>query len=157
MAAPRTFAEVRRRANEPLTAIERAVFERCRAAAKAGEPAPSIEELTEAIGANGVSTVPGIMKRLEDKGYITRTIYQKGRQVCIAATGECTAQPRDTTPHWRFRTENPPAPAIHHLAQRNKPLAQMIEAKARELGKPIHEFLMDCVYVGFHEIAAEEE
>jgi hypothetical protein len=111
--------------------------------------------MTTEIGATGVATVPGIMKRLEEKGYITRTIYQKGRVVCV--NGVCTAAPKNLAPHWRVRTDRVPAPAIQAVQQRAKPLASMIEAKARSLGKPLHEFLMDCVYVGFHQITQDAE
>jgi hypothetical protein len=157
MAVPRTRAEVARNANAPLTTVERIVLERCRAAAAAGEKAPSIEELSSEIGATGVATVPGIMKRLEAKGYITRQIFQRGRIVCIAATGQCTAPPKDTSPHWRLRTEPVPTPAIQAVRERNKPVGAMIEAEARQLGKHHSDFLADLVYIGWHAYQAEKE
>lgn len=155
MAAPQNMFDVRRSVG--LTPIERRVLEICEQAAEEGRELDSIETMTEAIGATGVSTVPGIMKRLEGKGFISRTVYQKGRRVCISATGKCTLPPNNTAPHWRNRIEGAPAPTIQAISQRSKPLAQMIETEARRLGKPIAEFLMDCVYVGFHEIHRESE
>jgi SOS-response transcriptional repressor LexA len=85
-----------------LTPIERSIYEMCVAAACENRPLDSTETMAEAIGANSYSTVPGILKRLEKKGWITRSIFQKGRQVCITATGRCTIPPRDQTPHWRL-------------------------------------------------------
>lgn len=140
----------------PLTTVEQRVYDQCREAAAKGLPAPSIEELTAEIGASGVSTVPGIMKRLEAKGYITRQIFQRGRIVCISATGQCTLPPRDQTPHWRVRTERVPSPAIQSVRERNKPISAMIEAEARQLGKHPADFLADLVYIGWHEYQAEK-
>lgn len=149
--------EIMREMASPLSPIEREVLSRCHQAAEAGEPAPSIEELTEAIGATGVSTVPGIMKRLEAKGYISRTIYQRGRQICITATGQCTAPPPNLSPHWRTRTETVPTPAIQAVRERAKPIAAMIEAEARLTGKHFNDLLADLVYIGWHEYQAEKE
>lgn len=143
--------------NPPLTTVERIVLERCESAAIEGMPAPSIEELSRAIGATGVSTVPGVMKRLEAKGYITRQIFQRGRIVCIASTGQCTLPPHDQSPHWRFRTDQPPTPAIQSFRERAKPVSAMIEAEARLTGKALSDFLADLVYIGWHEYQAEKE
>jgi DNA-binding Lrp family transcriptional regulator len=155
--APRTAFDVRLSARDMLSPIERRVLEICEQAADDGRELDSIESMAAAIGASGVATVPGIMKRLEAKGYITRTVYQKGRRVCIAATGKCTATPRNTAPHWRMRTEALPTPAIQALRERSKPIAAMIEAEARMSGKSHSEFLADLVYIGWHEYQAEKE
>lgn len=143
--------------NPPLSPVERIVFDKCQEAAANGLPAPSIENLSQDIGATGVATVPGIMKRLEDKGYITRQIFQRGRIVCISQTGQCTLPPRDQTPHWRLRTDRVPSPTIQGLRERSKPIAAMIEAEARLLGKSLTDFLGDLVYIGWHEYQAEKE
>lgn len=140
----------------PLTPIEQRVLERYVLAAAAGQPAPSIEEIAKHIGASGVATVPGITKRLEEKGYITRQIYQRGRTVCIVETGQCTLPPKDQTPHWRHRTDRVPTPAIQSVRERVKPVAAMIEAEARLLGKSVSDFLADLVYIGWHEYQAEK-
>lgn len=149
--------EIRREMASSLSPIEREVLSRCQQAAEAGEPAPSIEDLTEAIGATGVSTVPGIMKRLEAKGYITRNIYQRGRQIFITATGQSTAPPNCLAPHWRTRSETVPTPAIQAIRERSKPVAAMIEAEARLTGKHFNDLLADLVYIGWHEYQAEKE
>lgn len=140
-----------------LTPIEQAVLSICRQAAAEGRPLESIEEISARIGVQGISTVPGIMKRLEAKGCITRNIYQRGRQVCIPETGQCTAAPSCTAPHWRFRTERVPTPAIHTIRERAKPVAAMIETEARLTGKALSEFLADLVYIGWHGYMAEKE
>ena len=141
----------------PLSPVERTILERCEQAAESGEPAPSIDELSQAIGATGVATVPGVMKRLEAKGYITRQIFQRGRIVCITETGQCTLPPNDQTPHWRMRTDRVPSPTIQSVRERSKPIAAMIEAEARMTGSSLTDFLSDLVYIGWHEYQAEKE
>jgi hypothetical protein len=141
----------------PLTQIEDQVLTICKRAAAEGRELDSIEDMRMALGALSYSTVPGVMKRLEAKGYITRQIFQRGRTVCITATGQCTLPPRDQTPHWRVRTERVPAPAIQCLREKAKPVSAMIEAEARLLGKSLSDFLGDLVYIGWHEYQAEKE
>lgn len=113
----------------------------------------------ERIGATGVATVPGILKRLEAKGLISRNIFQRGRQVCITATGQCTAPPNDTSPHWRLRdrSNDPPVPAIQQTRQRSVSAFARIEQLAREERKHVTEFLVDLVYIGLHAYEAERE
>jgi hypothetical protein len=158
MAAPKLHFEVARDIARPaLTPIERQVFERCHRAAAAGLPAPSTEDLTAAIGASGFSTVPGILKRLEAKGYITREIYQRGRVVCITATGQCTMPPNDQTPHWRQRPDRIPSPTIQPVREKAPDVAAMIEREARLNNRPLAAFLADLAYIGWHEYRAEQE
>jgi SOS-response transcriptional repressor LexA len=139
----------------PLTTIESRVYEICRRCASAGVELDSQESIIVEVGFESPSSAADVMRRLETKGYIERRLFQKGRMVKICETGEWTAEPKNTAPHWRLRKESCPAPAIHQIRERARPLAQMIEAKARALGKPLHEFLIDCVYVGFNEIMHE--
>jgi hypothetical protein len=117
------------------------------------------QEIREAIGYSVPGTATGVVNRLVAKGYVERIggPLQKSLWLKIVATNEITAEPRDKTPHWRYRTESVPTPTIHRVAEYAKPLAEMIEAKARSLGKPLAEFLMDCVYVGFNEICHDSE
>lgn len=161
MSKPELNIRAARKRNDriPLTAIEQRVYDLCAIAAATNQPAPSVEALTIAIGASGPSTVPGIMKRLEVKGWISRTIYQRGRQVCITETGQCTVPPRCLAPHWRTRpaTDPVPTPAIHSVREREHPTAMQIEQEARALGKPVAAFLADLVYIGFHAYRAEQE
>lgn len=151
--------EVYRRHSVALSAIEAQVLDICTRAAEEGRPLEPTEIIMEQIGANGVATVPGVLKRLEAKGLITRNVYQRGRQVCIVATGECTAPPNDTSPHWRLRdrSNDPPAPAIQQLRQRDMSLAMQIEQEARRSGKSMAEFLADLVYIGWHAYQAERD
>lgn len=149
--------EIRREIANPLSPIEREVLRFCERAAAEQRPLDSIEEITQAIGATGVSTVPGIMKRLEAKGYIRRTIYQRGRQVEVLATGQKSAPPPCLSPHWRTRVETVPTPAIQAVRERSKSIAAMIEAEARMTGKHFNDLLADLVYIGWHEYQAEKE
>jgi SOS-response transcriptional repressor LexA len=108
---------------EPLTFIERRVYEICVAAANENRPLDSIEDMTDEIGASSVSTIPGIMRRLERKGWIVRLCYQRGRQVRIVESGRCTLGPKDKTPHWRTDPSRPkPVPAVPpHLLRDRAP------------------------------------
>jgi hypothetical protein len=142
--------------NPSLTAVEQAVFDICLRAAREGRELDSIEDMRTELGALSYSTIPGIMKRLEAKGYITRQIFQRGRIVCIASTGQCTMPPHDQTPHWRVRTDRVATPAIQQVRERSKPISSMIEAEARLLGKSPADFLADLVYIGWHEYVAEK-
>jgi hypothetical protein len=49
------------------------------------------------------------------------------------------------------------AAAIQAVRDRAKPVAAMIEAEARLLGKSLTDFLGDLVYIGWHEYQAEKE
>jgi hypothetical protein len=157
MAAPRTAFEVRHEANS-LTAVERTALDWCKRAAENGEQLTRAD-VCRAIGSNNHEggTGPGVLNRLEAKGHIKRTFYQRGLQVCVTETGQCTAPPRNTAPHWRHRTETIPTPAIQGFRERAKPVAAMIEAEARLLGKSLTDFLSDLAYIGWHEYQAEKE
>lgn len=150
----KTDAKVR---DAALSQIERAVLSICEQAAEDGRPLESIEEIMNEVGVDGFSTVPGIMKRLEEKGFIRRNIYQRGRQVCIVATGQCTAPPKCTAPHWRLRpkSEPIPTPAIHLVRQQS--ISAQIEQDARSEGKSMAEHLMSLIYIGHHAYRAERE
>lgn len=158
MTAPRTAFEVRRNANQGLTTIESIALECIKQIVREGRRATNAE-LCAAIGSENYDggTGPGVLARLEAKGFITRHRFQRGMQVCIAATGQCTAPPRDTSPHWRLRTEQVPTPAIQTVRERNKPIASMIEAEARTSGKQMTDFLADLVYIGWFAYLAEKE
>lgn len=157
MAVPKRPFDVARNVAARLSPIEREVLRLCERAAAEGRLLESIEEMRHGLGALSYSTVPGIMKRLEAKGYISRKVFQRGRQVCITATGQCTAPPSNTAPHWRFRVETPPTPAIQAVRERARSMAELIESEARQLGKPLSVFLADLVYIGWHGYKAEKE
>jgi hypothetical protein len=155
MAAPRTAFEVARTANVPLTPIERRVFEICCADAAAGRMLTPNDEIAERIGATGAGTVPGILARIEAKGFIIREIYQRGRKVCIAATGQCTAPPECQVIHWRKIADRAPTPAIHQIRQHDMNLAQWIETEARRTGRNHLEFLEELVRRGVQDYRAD--
>ena len=119
------------------------------------------DEIQAAIGSQNMcgSTATGVVSRLVDGGHVEHVLgvpIQRGLWLRIVATGQQTAEPRCISPHWRYRKEAVPSPAIHHIRQRSKTIAQRIEEKARKLGKPVSEYLMDLVYVGLLSVEEEE-
>lgn len=140
-----------------LTQIEIDVLAICRRAAADGRELEPTEVIMARLGLSGYGTVPGVLKRLEAKGLISRNIYQRGRQVCIVDTGQCTAAPSCTAPHWRLREAQVPTPAIQQVRQRMQNEASLIEQEARKLGKPMSDFLADLVYIGWHEYDRRRE
>lgn len=118
------------------------------------------EEITAGIGSQNEcgSTATKIINGLVAKGYIEHVMghpLQRGIWVKIIATGQTTREPNCTVPHWRYRKDSVPTPAIQSVRQRSKTLADMIEAKAKQLQTPLSEYLMHCVYVGHLAIEAE--
>jgi hypothetical protein len=142
----------------PLTAIESIALECLKQIASEGRQATQ-PEICAAIGVTNIQsgTVPAVLSRLEQKGYITREYYQRGMMICIRATGQCTIPPANRAPHWRNRVEAVPTPAIQAIRERSQSVAKWMEEKARREGKSLHEFAMDCAYAGAHAIMAEEE
>jgi SOS-response transcriptional repressor LexA len=119
-----------------LTPVERQIYEMCVKAAEENRELDSTEIMATQIGANSYSTVPGILKRLERKGWISRSVFQKGRQVCVTATGRCTVPPRDQTPHWRLlydrsRDSTPTLPG-HTVARMVPTLMTYLDRMMRE-------------------------
>lgn len=107
-------------------------------------------DIAIAIGSQNLwgGTAPGVLNRLEEKGYITRTYYQRGLQVCDVETGLCTAPPACRATHWRLRTEDTPTPPLHAVRTRSPDLAAVVESEARKANISLPEFLMDLVYNG---------
>lgn len=140
----------------PLTATESIALESIKQIVSEGRVATRAE-ICAAVGSDNLEggTAPGILRRLEQKGYITREVFQRGMKICLA-NGRCTAEPRDLSPHWRLRTERVPTPAIQSIRERSKPLSTMIEAESRMSGKHMNDFLADLVYIGWHEYMAEK-
>jgi hypothetical protein len=156
--APKTAFEARNAAR--LSAEESIAFECIKQIVREGRVADQYE-IAAGIGTDNVNggTVAGVINRLILKGYVQHVLgvpIQRGLWLRIVATGQQTAEPRCKAPHWRYRKEAVPSPTIHRIAETARPLAKMIEAKAKELRKPLSDFLMDCVYVGFHVITEEQ-
>lgn len=158
MSAPRTAVDVRLQANMPLSVVERIALAHCVDQARAGR-AVTQESIMLAIGSQNTTggTSAGVLKRLEEKGYITRTAYQRGVQVCIVSTGQCTAPPPCRVPHWRTIKDRVPVPAIHQIRQRDMPLAQWIETEARRIGRDHLDFLQELVRRGTQDYRADQE
>lgn len=141
-----------------LSVIERIALDCITTIAEEGREATQ-QEIGAAIGYSISATSTGVINRLVEKGYVEHVgqRLQRAMWLRVVETDQVTAEPRNKTIHWRYRKESSPHPAIHRVAERAKSLAEMIQAKARSLGKPLDVFLVDCVYVGFHEICREGE
>ena len=130
-----------------LSSNERTVFDALYAAAIAGLPCPKTEDLMGKINVSSTSTVPKIIRRLENAGLLSVKRYQRTRQVCVGDV--CTAQPDNTAPHWRDRPANTPAPARSTVMRADPELSKLIFAEATELGKTPQAFLCDLVFLGW--------
>ena len=132
-----------------LSPVESTALEFIRQRAQQGLPVTRAD-IAIAIGSQNLwgGTAPGVLNRLEAKGYITRTFYQRGLQVCDVDSGLCTAPPASRATHWRLRDENVQTPPIHQVRQRNVPKAQIIEREARAAGVALPDFLQDLVWNG---------
>jgi len=72
-------------------------------AAEAGAPCPTNLVLCYMTGHASPSSVINAIKRLEEAGTISVQRFQRDRVVTITATGQKTAAPACTKPHWRDR------------------------------------------------------
>ena len=132
-----------------LSAVEKTALEFCQRRAAEGKPVTRAD-IAVAIGSQNLwgGTAPGVLNRLEAKGYITRTYYQRGVQVCIAETGQCTAPPASRATHWRHREEAVQSPPLHQLRQSRPAATKIIEREAALSGHSMQDFLMDLVFNG---------
>lgn len=144
-------------APQPLTAIENVAYEALKQIANEGRRATQ-PELCAATGVGyQTGALPAILKRLEEKGHITRQVFQRGMTVCIVETGQCTAAPECTVPHWRSITDRPPTPAIHQVRQHDMSIARWIETEARTKGRNMADFLVELVLRGAQDYRADQE
>ena len=132
-----------------MTERERIVYEALNAAAEACLPAPRNDDLMEMVGCSSDSTPPHTIRRLEEKGLIEVARFQRSRQVCIVATGKCTAMPLSSAPHWRDRPKDVPTPSISAVRARQPDIAAQIMTWAASRSMPICDVLADLVYVGW--------
>jgi hypothetical protein len=159
-AAP-SLVDIRRSASSdspPLSAVEKTAYEFCKKRAAEGRQVTRAD-IAVAIGSQNLwgGTAPGVLNRLEAKGYITRTFYQRGVQVCIPETGECTAPPACRAPHWRNREQEVQTPPLHALRARDHKRTFIIEREASRSGKHLQDFLMDLVDNGLDVWLAKRE
>lgn len=145
--APQTPFDVRRQANSP-SPVEQAALDHCVEMAEQGQRITQMS-IMQAIGSQNTTggTSAGVLNRLENKGHIKRTFYQRGVQVCIVATGKCTAVPPNTALHHTLR-EKVPTPTIQAVRQRDISDAEMVERIAKQSGMPIQEVLALAVHDG---------
>ena len=132
-----------------LTQNERIVYDALVKAAEVSAPAPKNEELMALMACSSDSTPPHTVSSLEKKGLIEVQRFQRTRQICIVATGKCTAMPISTAPHWRDRPRDVPTPSLAAVRERRPDIAAQILTQAAKLGKPAVEYLADLVFVGW--------
>lgn len=146
MAAPRTVFEARLQAQKPLTAVEQVALELCARFAEEDRQITQ-EAIREEVGSVNFtgSTSAHILNRLEEKGFIRRTFYQRGVQVCVVATGKCTAQPPNMAEHWRRRCPVP-TPTIQIVREKSITDARMIEMIAKQTGTALQDVLAELVH-----------
>jgi hypothetical protein len=127
-----------RKADLPaLTGVEMVALDFLTDAANAGRQVTQ-QQLAIAVGSQSPNsgTAPGILKRLENKGRIRRKYFQRGVQVCIVATGQCTAEPACKAPHWREIANKSetitPVMAIHQVEAEVPNIAAYIHMMMRE-------------------------
>lgn len=75
-----------------LTNYERIVLRMIEEAALAGFPCPSNLDIEMELGCNSTSVAPVVVRKLEEKGFITVTRYQRAREITITSTGLSTAR-----------------------------------------------------------------
>jgi hypothetical protein len=144
--------------NPRLTTVEKIALDHCSAQARTGQPVTQMS-IMSAIGSQNTTggTSAGVLSRLEAKGYIERHVYQRGVQVCIVETGQCTAPPACIVPHWRTITDRAPTPAIQEVRQRDMTLSQWMESTARNLGREYLDFAMELLRRGAQDFKADQE
>lgn len=76
----------------PLTNFEKIAYRMIQHAAAHGLPCPTNLDIEIELGCNSTSIAPVVVRRLEEKGYITVTRYQRAREVTITETGQSTAR-----------------------------------------------------------------
>ena len=138
-------------AEQAETIAYQAVF----AAAEAGAPCPSADDLAEALGFRSVSGTVDVLHRLERRGLIKVDRYQRGRQVTIVSTGKKTAEPSCRVSHWRIARPPVPTPPIAMIRERKPDVARDIEMAARRDGRALQDYLGDLVFAGWSAIQAD--
>jgi hypothetical protein len=126
-----------------------AIYGRLVQAAEIGESCPTADDLAEISGVGSVSTTVALMHVLEQEKRIEVTRFQKSRVVKIVETGQSTAEPRNTTPHWREKPRDVPIPAPQRVAERNPAIAQQIFIAAKRKGLSPQDYLVDLVLLGW--------
>lgn len=74
-----------------LSRSERIAYRMIHEAAEQGKPCPTNLDIEMEIGCASSSSAPNAVKRLEERGLIQVTRYQRYRDVRIFATGKATA------------------------------------------------------------------
>lgn len=75
-----------------LNEFETTTLQMLVAAAERGDPCPTNLDIEMELGCNSTSVAPTVVKRLEEKGLIRVTRYQRFREVEIVGSGMTTAK-----------------------------------------------------------------
>jgi len=75
-----------------LTNYEQTVLRMIEEAAEMGFPCPSNLDIEMELGCNSTSVAPVVVRRLEEKGLILVTRYQRAREITVTSTGLSTAR-----------------------------------------------------------------
>lgn len=134
-----------------LTERERIVFDAMNAAAEACLPAPRNDDLMAMLGCSSDSTPPHTVRSLEAKGLIQVERFQRTRQVCIVATGKCTAIPMGSHAHHVARGigKDTPVPSPQTMKAREPDLFRAIAVDAGAHNVPLVEFMQDMMAYGY--------
>lgn len=158
-AVPKTPFDVAQSVRVALSPVEKVALYCVERAAREGRIITK-EEICAAIGSDNIEggTASGVIRRLEEKGYVKRHKYQRGLMVCIPSLGICTAEPRNKSPHWRDLPRQPSV-TIQTLHQRASNVAMTVEQVARRDGRDLMDLLAELVRRGLadHEAERNEE
>lgn len=75
-----------------LNEFEETTLRMIEAAARSGNPCPTNLDIEMELGCNSTSVAPMVVKRLEEKGHIVVTRFQRAREVTVVSTGDRTAR-----------------------------------------------------------------
>jgi hypothetical protein len=130
---------------------DRAIYAAIAAAARAGRPCPTADDLVEVSGYAAVSSTVDAVHRIERSGVIVVERWQRSRRVMLADTGEWTALPLNRAPHWRERPRDAalPLPSLAVVATKQIGLAHDVRQWAASRGVSLADALADLVYVGW--------
>lgn len=130
---------------------EAAVYRMLAEAAAHGRECPSNDDLCAVLACPSSSTPADAITRLERKGLIRVQRYQRARRVQIVVSGDWTAEPGNTAPHWRDRPKGKdmPTPAAHHVQRREPDISAQIAVWASRRGVKLVDALADLVFVGW--------
>ena len=137
--------------NGDLRPAETIVMNMIKRAAELGLPAPTADQIQEAVGCESSSTPTALVKYLERDGLITVDRYQRERRITITATGKATASVKNPAVHWRNRPRPSSLPSIapSYVQQRKPELARQIIVAANRERLSVSDMLLELIWTGW--------